>query len=115
MTTQAPVPVQPENVADPAALNQPSNVSPDCAVAVRVTDRPESYVVQSLPKTEQLEVTEPTATDRATLLELRAGLSYVTVKSNVWTNVAVTEVVPVTVTTQVPVPLQPPPDHPEKR
>lgn len=48
-------------------------------------------MTQSLPNTEQLDVTAPAATDLLTLLELNSGASIVTVRSKVWTKVALTD------------------------
>jgi hypothetical protein len=71
------------------------------------------YVTQSLPETEQLDVTVPDGTDLVTLLVLEAGVSRVTVRLYAKTNVAVTDLADAMVMTQVPVPLHPAPDQPE--
>jgi hypothetical protein len=114
VTVQVPVSEQPVNRdVEGDALYQPTNASRLCGSAVSVTSVSTPYVTQSLPETEQLDVTVPDGTDLVTLLVLKAGVSRVTVRSYVKTKVAVTDLAALMVTTQVPVPVHDAPDQPE--
>jgi hypothetical protein len=114
VTVQGPVVVQPEKRLFPVdPLYQPSNASRLCGSAVSVTSVSTPYVTQSLPETEQLDVTVPDGTDLVTLLVLEAGVSRVTVRLYAKTNVAVTDLADAIVMTQVPVLVHPEPDQPE--
>ena len=98
MTVQVPVPVQPPL--------QPENVEPAAGVAVSVTDVPlanaaEQVVPQLMPAGALVTVPLPVP---AFAIARVKGCS---------ANVAVTDVAALTVTVQVPVPLQPPPLQPE--
>lgn len=99
-TEHVPVPVQPAPV-------QPANVELLAGVAVSATDVPLAYVsLQSVPQVMPagLDVTAPEpAPLRVTPSEYVIG-----------SNRASTTVVADSVTVQVPVPEQPPPDHPAK-
>jgi hypothetical protein len=95
LTTQVPVPLQPPPV-------QPRKVAPESAVAVRVTEvEMSNLAAQVLPQSMPLgvEVTRP--------VPFPVGLT-VSVKP-FFANAASIEVSLLTTTTQVPVPLQPPP------
>jgi hypothetical protein len=97
VTAHVPVPVH--------APVHPANVDPDpgVGVAVRVTEVPlPNDALQAVPQL------IPAGRLVTVPVPLPAKLTV-----SVAPNVAVTDVLPVMVTVQVPVPLQPPPDHPE--
>ena len=100
VTTQVPVPEQPPPL-------QPVKVEPAAGVAVSVTVVPlakvEEQVAPQVMPAGELE-TEPVPVPALLTVSVR-GMRV---------NVAVTDVAAVRVTTQVPVPLQPPPDQPVK-
>ena len=100
VTTQVPVPLQPPP-------DQPVKLEPADGAAVKVTTLPKLYgEVQVTPQL------MPAGAEVTVPAPLPAGA---TVKlNNCKVNVAVTDVAALTVTTQVPVPLQPPPDQPVK-
>ena len=88
------------------APDQPEKVFPLLAEAVRVTDVPELKLAAQV---------EPQLIISSLLVTVPAPVSDVTVKLYaVVAKVAVTDVVAVIVTVQVPAPEQPPPDQPEK-
>jgi hypothetical protein len=97
VTVQAPVPEQ--------APLQPLNTAPAAGVAVRPTAVPEvNEAVHVLPH----------AIPAGALVTVPLALPILlTVSENLGTNVAVTEVFALTVTTQVPVPAHAEPLHPE--
>lgn len=98
VTAQVPVPLQPPP-------DHPVNVEPGDAVAERSTvpglKLPEQVAPQSIPAGVDVTVPDPVPDFETVSTGLDAEL-----------NVAVTVVAPVMVTTQLPVPLQPPPAQP---